>query len=322
VINRRGTTLPKVSVIIPTYNRAHCVGRSIKNALDQTYRDIEILIVDDGSTDETFEAVKPFFIYPQVRYLRHKKNKGCQAARNTGIKNARGDYIAFLDSDDTWIPEKIELQLDAINKKGADRVVLTWWKRINGSEQRFFEKQYEGYVYPELLANDGPGFPCMLVPREWLRQIGFLDENISAFTDWDTCISLSKLFEFTTVNKPCWNYYLGEPNAVTKNQLGKAFSYQHIVEKNKNDMLRFAGRRGLARHHLRVAFYFDNAGEFGRCRAHVFRAFRTDYKTPDRFLLAFSTLFGVRVFHFARLNREKLRAWYDQRFIFRNKSSG
>jgi glycosyltransferase involved in cell wall biosynthesis len=194
--NLNGVSVVKVSVVIPTYNRAHVVGRSIDSALNQTYQDIEILIVDDRSTDETFEAVKPFFRHPQVRYLRHEKNKGHQAARNTGIRNARGDYVAFLNSDDTWIPEKIELQLDAINKKGEDRVVLTGWKMVNGPRQRLFEKHYEGYVYPELLASDGPGYGCMLVPRERLRQIGFLDESILAFADWKTCISPSKLFEF------------------------------------------------------------------------------------------------------------------------------
>ncbi len=292
--------LVKVSVVIPTHNRAHIIGRSIDSALNQTYLDIEILIVDDGSTDATFEAVKPFFIHPQVRYLRHKKNKGCQAARNTGIKNARGDYVAFLDSDDTWIPEKIELQLDAINNKGADRVVLTWWKIIDGSEQRFFEKQYEGYVYPELLARDGPGYPCMLVPREWLGQIGFLDENISAFTDWDTCISLSKLFEFTTVNEPCWNYYLNEPNAVTKNQLAKAFAYERIVDKNLNDMLQFIGQRGLARHHRNIAYLFDVAGEFSRSKAHIIEAFKLDSTNPAVFLLALSALFGKRTYNLVR----------------------
>ena len=291
----------KVSVVIPTYNRAHILGRSIDTALNQTYRDIEILIVDDGSTDETFDAVKTFLRHSQVRYLCHERNKGCQAARNTGIKNARGDYVAFLDSDDTWIPEKIELQLDAINKKGADRVVLTWFKIINGSRQWFFEKQYEGYVYPELLASDGPGYPCMLVPREWLRQIGFLDENISAFTDWDTCISLSKLFEFTTVNKPCWNYCLDEPNAVTKNQLAKAFAYERIVDKNLKDMLQFIGRRGLARHHRNIAYLFDCAGEFSRSKAHITEAFKIDSTNRAVFLLALSALFGERVYHLAKL---------------------
>src|SRR5665811_782462 len=130
--------------MIPTYNRAHVVGRSIESALDQTFRDIEVLIVDEGSTDETYNAVKPFFQHPQVRYLRHEKNKGHQAARNTGIKNARGDYIAFLDSDDTWIPKKIELQLDALRKKGKDCVVVTGiWKIENGAQTKFFDRRYE-----------------------------------------------------------------------------------------------------------------------------------------------------------------------------------
>src|SRR5665811_988802 len=134
--------------MIPTYNRAHVVGRSIESALDQTFRDIEVLIVDEGSTDETYNAVKPFFQHPQVRYLRHEKNKGHQAARNTGIRNARGDYIAFLDSDDTWIPQKIELQIDALNKKGDDYVALCGFvEEEKGLETRSFEKPYEGYVY-------------------------------------------------------------------------------------------------------------------------------------------------------------------------------
>ena len=76
----------------------------------------------------------------------------------------------------------------------------------------------------------------------------------------------------TTVNKPCWNYCLNEPHAVTKNQLAKAFAYQRIVDKNLNDMLQFIGRRGLARHHRRIAYLFDVAGEFSRSKAHLIEA--------------------------------------------------
>jgi len=294
--------LVKVTIIIPTYNRASVIGRSIESALKQTYQNFEILIIDDGSTDETLDVVTPFLQNPQVRYLRHEQNRGHQAARNTGIKNARGDYIAFLDSDDTWIPEKIDLQLDAINKKGADRVVLTGMCKVeNGSKIRFFERQYEGYVYPELLASDGPGHGCMLVPREWFKQIGFVDENISAFADWDTCISLSKLFEFTTVNKPCVNYYQDDPNSLQKNKLAAALHYEYVVEKHQNDMMQFIGRHGLARHFRIAAFLFDAAGEFSRCKAYMIKAFKMDDKNPVTFLLAFSTMFGERTYHFVKL---------------------
>jgi len=90
---------PTVSVIIPTYNRAHTIGRAIKSVLNQTYQDFEIIVVDDGSTDNTEEVVKSFRD-KRIRYIQHKKNKGAAAARNTGIKSAKGKYIAFQDSDD------------------------------------------------------------------------------------------------------------------------------------------------------------------------------------------------------------------------------
>jgi glycosyltransferase involved in cell wall biosynthesis len=299
----------KVSFIIPTYNRAHVINRSIDSALNQTYRDFEILIVDDGSTDETFAVVKPLLQLPHVRYLRHDKNKGSQAARNTGIKNAQGDYIAFLDTDDTWIPNKTELQMDAIKKRGADCVVLSGIRKIeNGALKRFFDKQYEGCVYADLLASDGPGYGCLLVPRAWLAQIGFLDERISAFADWDTCISLSKLFEFTTVGEPCVNYYQDDPHSIQKNTRELALSYQYILEKHRDDMQRFLGRRGLARHYLTAALLFDDAGDFGSCRFYMMKAFENDRTNPLTVLLALLTLLGERIFHLRKpISRVKKR---------------
>ena len=97
---------PTVSVIIPTYNRAHLVGRAIKSVLNQTYRDFEIIVVDDGSTDNTKDIIKEFQKKDKrIKYIPYEKNKGGSAARNTGIKAAKGEYIAFLDSDDEWAYE-------------------------------------------------------------------------------------------------------------------------------------------------------------------------------------------------------------------------
>ena len=292
--------LAKVSIIIPTYNRAHVIARSIESALHQTHQDIEILIIDDGSTDGTFDVVKQFFRHAQVRYLRHELNKGHQAARNTGIKNAGGDYVAFLDSDDTWFPQKIERQLDAISKKGADCVVLTgMWIIENGLKTKFLRK-YNGYVYPELLADYGTAHGCMLVPRDWFRQIGFLDESITAFADWDLGISLSKLFEFLTIDEMCVNYYQDDPQSLQKNKLTQARDYSRIVEKHQNDMLQFIGKRGLAKHYRTIAVLFDSAGDFTQCRSYMLEAFRTDERDPRTFLLALWTLCGARAFHLSR----------------------
>jgi glycosyltransferase involved in cell wall biosynthesis len=294
--------LVKVSVIIPTYNRAHVIGRSIQSALDQTYRDFEILVVDDGSTDDTLDAVKPFFQHAQVKYLRHEWNKGHQAARNTGIKNASGEYIGFLDSDDVWIPKKIELQLAAMAERRPNCIGLTamWWIAGDASKKTKYLKKYEGLVYPQMLAEPGPNFCCMLVPVECLKKIGFLDENTLALADWDTCISLSRFYEFTTLDEPCTIYYGDQPDSVSKNSLAKALGWLHIVEKNQNDMLRLIGKRGVARHLRIIAFLFDAGGDFACCKAYMLKAFRTDNKNPAMFLLALSTLFGKRVLHCAK----------------------
>jgi glycosyltransferase involved in cell wall biosynthesis len=289
----------KVSVIIPTYNRAHVIGRSIQSALDQTYRDFEILVVDDGSTDGTLDAVKPFLQHAQVRYLRHENNKGHQAARNTGLKNASGEYIAFLDSDDTWIPEKIELQLAAMTVKGPNCIALSamWWIAGDASKKTKYLKKYEGHVYPQMLAEPGPNFCCLCAPVECLKKIGFLDEKTLALADWDTCISLARFYEFTTLDEPLTIYYGDQSDSISRKDIAKALGWLHIVEKNQNDMLRFIGKRGIARHFRIIAFLFDAGGDFARCKAYMLQAFRTDNKNPAMFLLALSTLFGEKVFH-------------------------
>jgi len=107
---------PTVSVIIPTYNRAHLVGRSIQSVINQTYQDFEIIVVDDGSTDNTEDIIKEFQKKDKrIKHIKHNKNKGGSAARNTGIRAARGEYIAFLDSDDEWMPTKLEKQTSYFN---------------------------------------------------------------------------------------------------------------------------------------------------------------------------------------------------------------
>ena len=110
---------PSVSVIIPTYKRAHLVTRAIDSVLNQTFSDVEVIVVDDGSPDNTEEVVRGV-VDGRVRYIRHEVNRGLAAAgRNTGIAMARGYYIAFLDDDDEWRADKLEKQLEAIKSYDA-----------------------------------------------------------------------------------------------------------------------------------------------------------------------------------------------------------
>ena len=144
---------PTVSIIIPTYNRAHLIDRSIQSVLNQTYQDFELIVVDDGSTDNTEDIIRQFQEKDKrIKYIKHDKNKGGSAARNTGIKNSRGEYIAFQDSDDEWFPEKLEKQIEIIEctdpKVG---IVYSDMFKIYNKNIKYFHSPAimpKGYIFP------------------------------------------------------------------------------------------------------------------------------------------------------------------------------
>ena len=107
-----------VSVIMPSYNTAKYIGESIKSVLAQTYTDWELIIVDDCSTDNTDDVVKPFLSDERIKYLKNEENSGAAVSRNRAMREAKGEWVAFLDSDDLWLPEKLEKQLDFMNRNG------------------------------------------------------------------------------------------------------------------------------------------------------------------------------------------------------------
>ena len=109
--------MPKVSVIIPTYNRAEYLPDAIDSVLAQTFRDFEVIIIDDGSTDNTREIIEKYIKrYPQIIRPFYQMNSGASVARNKGIEEARGEYIAFLDSDDVWLSKKLERQVSVLER--------------------------------------------------------------------------------------------------------------------------------------------------------------------------------------------------------------
>jgi glycosyltransferase involved in cell wall biosynthesis len=119
-----------VSVVLPTFNRGYCLERAIRSVLGQTYPDWELIVVDDGSTDDT-QAVLESFKDPRIRVFRHSVNRGVAAARNTGLAAARGEFIAFLDSDDEWRPDKLTKQLDVMTRAPTRQLAFTdlVWRR-------------------------------------------------------------------------------------------------------------------------------------------------------------------------------------------------
>ncbi len=171
---------PQVSAIIPTYNYGRFVVEAVESALAQTWSPLEVVVVDDGSTDDTAERLRPY--RERIRYL-HQQNRGLSGARNAGIRAARGEYVALLDSDDTWKPEKIAAQMSLVGAQGYQAVVCrTTWPKGAAEELGFEECFFSG-----------PGFGSTALMRKSLfDEVGEFDETLRSVEDRDMMLRLTR----------------------------------------------------------------------------------------------------------------------------------
>lgn len=183
---------PLVSVIIPAYNQAHYLGQAVQSALAQTRPDLEVLIVDDGSTDTT-AAVARAFGDERVRYL-HQANRGLSGARNTGLRQARGAFLTFLDADDAFLPDKLAVLL-AEFERGPDLGLLAGQAiPIDQHGQRVGRLFDRGL--PDDVSQLALGNPLhvgsVLLRRAWQERVGEFDENLRSYEDWDLWLRLAR----------------------------------------------------------------------------------------------------------------------------------
>lgn len=195
----------KVSVIIPTYNRADLISETITSALQQTLKDKEVVIVDDGSTDNTSEVVREF--QDRVIYIR-QPNSGPAKARNTGIRMAKGRLIAFLDSDDLWLPDKLELQYHAFQQNPNQGLIYTdvmWFSNGEIIVPTLREKYqfHTGEVFEKLLFDNWIATSSVLVRKDCLEEAGGFDEDpqIMFVEDWNLWIRLARRHPFGMVDR-------------------------------------------------------------------------------------------------------------------------
>ena len=177
-----------MSVITPTYNRAGLIARAIKSVLEQTYRCFELIVVDDASTDKTEHLVNSFHD-PRIQYVRHKENMGAAAARNTGLALSQGDYVAFLDSDDEWLPAKLAHQLEIFRQATSDvGLVYSDFVLVYPSgREKLHRRVSKGITI---------GYPSRwLVKREVLQQVGGFDESMPAMQDTEISIRIARACE-------------------------------------------------------------------------------------------------------------------------------
>jgi glycosyltransferase involved in cell wall biosynthesis len=200
-------TRPRVSVIIPTYNHAACVTEAIESALEQTYPPTEILVIDDGSTDETRSVLEPYA--SRIRYL-SQDNRGAGAARNLGIRHATGELLAFLDADDRWMPDKLAVQVARLAARPAAALVhadvLLWDppRGIHEPPRRPRRHVFDGRCYTTLFWGSGLCVSSVVVRRASLEPVGLFDETIpgASAQDYDLWWRLAQRFEFTYIDRP------------------------------------------------------------------------------------------------------------------------
>jgi len=228
---------PTVSVIIPTYNRAHLIGRAIKSVLNQTYQDFELIIIDDGSTDDTEDIIRQFQEKDKrIKYVKHDKNKGGSAARNTGIKAAKGEYIAFLDSDDEWLLEKLKRQMKVFKNTSSEiGVVYTGIISINEISEdtniQYNIPKKRGWIYEDLLAENCVGTTStVLIKKKCFEKSGLFDESLPGCQDWEMWIRIAKEYQFNFIKDPLIRYHIHN-NRITMDLENKIKAKTIVINK-------------------------------------------------------------------------------------------
>ncbi|MEN9521041.1 MAG: hypothetical protein RLZZ381_3629, partial [Cyanobacteriota bacterium] len=261
------TDTPLVSVIIPVYNSAKYIQKAIDSVLDQTYGNYEIIVVDDGSTDETRQKLQPY--QHKIRYI-FQENQGSATARNTGIKLAKGDLVAFLDSDDLWsIPEKLEKQVACFQQHPDLGGLNTGWKIVDGAGKHIKTVQ-PWHKAPKLDLETWLKKKCvrtsaMMFRRPWLEKVGGFDPELRQSHDVDLILRLSLAGCKTEWLKEETVCYRQHDLNTTKDSLKQAKYIQAVLDKffARNDLPEsIAKQEQQIRYHTLVwiAWYQYNAG--------------------------------------------------------------
>jgi glycosyltransferase involved in cell wall biosynthesis len=216
------TRTPKVSVVVTCYNYAKYLPGCIESVLRQTWQDFEIIVVNDGSKDNTDEVIAPYLDDGRINYIK-QENAGQAHAKNTGIRNARGELIAFLDADDLWLPDKLERQIPLFDDPLIGMVYSTCSYIDDSGREIMFSHESPhlapraGKVTDFLFIDNFIPFSSSVVRRECLECVGVFNESIRMGIDWDLWLRVSVRYLFGFVDRPLLIYRVGHPGQMSKN---------------------------------------------------------------------------------------------------------
>lgn len=277
--------LPLVSIILPAYNCAAFLPHSIGSILAQTYNSYEIIVIDDGSTDNTKEVLEPFS--QRIKYIQFEQNRGLPIARNAGIRSAQGKYIAFIDADDLWLPEK--LQTDVGYFQQHPEVSMVFSKHINiddrGCELNGSTKKQlpSGNIFIQLFYEQNFIISSSVVVRkEVFETTGLFDEQLVNCQDWDMWLRIAFHFKVAGINTPLVKYR-HNPHSLSKNR-NNVLKYQKIVidkiynkfKNSENSITEKLYKKRLASHYAKIGRHYLRIGDKKRANENFGLSLKND----------------------------------------------
>ena len=289
-----------VSVVIPAYNSADMLSEALDSVLAQTFSDFELIIVDDGSTDNTREVVA-LFEDPRIRYV-YQQNRGLSGARNTGIRVSRGRYVAFLDADDIWLPTKLAAQVELLDSLPGVGVVYgsTYWvedRRVFGGRKA----RYRGNIVRPLLVEGnivaGSGSSVM-ARRECFDEVGLFD-TAPVHEDWDMWLRLAVRYEFDFVPEPLVKirvHGVSMQKNVEKMTLRTQLFFDKVMAApTLQDHIRPVRNQVESLAHFIVGQYCYRGREMGEARRYLLKSLKSYPLQGQAWVYLLRTLAGARV---------------------------
>lgn len=302
---------PLISIIIPNYNRGHLLKEVLDSVINQTFQSIEIIIVDDKSSDNSIEIIQKLQLsIPNLFLIQQEINSGANACRNLGVAHAKGEFIAFLDSDDYFLPTKLEKQIDIFNLYPEIGFVVT------GFDAKTVQVLSEGIIplKETILQNNLGGFSTLIVKKHLFNQVGGLDIQLLSCQDWDLFLKLLTI---------CKGYKLAEnlviyeaqEDSISKNITKVIQGYKIVSERARalNNTLQLIPEHNLiAYHEYYLAMRYFGLNEIKLTRKHLLKSITTQPKLIP-LLYYFASLFGAPTLSYLlKLKRQLLLKHFNQ----------
>ncbi len=225
-----------ISVVIPNYNRVHTIARALDSVISQSLPADEIIVVDDGSTDDSRSFIKQK--YPQVTLL-EQKHAGVSSARNKGISVASGEWLAFLDSDDEWLPEKLKNQMTTLSYSPGHRIVHTneiWLRNGKTLKQLPQHRKYGGYIYDKCLPLCLMSPSSIVIHEKVFKEVGLFDESLPVCEDYDMWLRICSRFPVSFLEEPMIVKHGGHMDQLSRQYWGmdrfRVLSLAKMLESN------------------------------------------------------------------------------------------